>query len=85
MGYFDVLFSYEWELTKSPAGAQIWHAKGLESDDHAPQVDGSGQAVPLMMTTADMAMRIDPIYGPISKRFAGLTIAPRPSPAPGSS
>ncbi|ETA51956.1 catalase/peroxidase HPI [Ponticoccus alexandrii] len=69
MGYFDVLFGYEWELTKSPAGAQIWHAKDLKDGDRAPQVDGSGQRVPLMMTTADMAMRMDPIYGPISKRF----------------
>lgn len=68
-GYFDVLFGYDWELTKSPAGAQIWHAKGLSNDDHAPQVDGSGAKVPIMMTTADMAMRMDPIYGPISKRF----------------
>ena len=69
MGYFDVLFGYDWELTKSPAGAQIWQAKNLAQDDHAPQVDGSGKRVPLMMTTADMAMRMDPIYGPISKRF----------------
>ncbi len=69
MGYFDVLFGYDWELTKSPAGAQIWHAKNLGDGDHAPEVDGSGKQVPLMMTTADMAMRMDPIYGPISKRF----------------
>ncbi|MDK3075005.1 catalase/peroxidase HPI [Sedimentitalea sp. JM2-8] len=68
-GYFDVLFGYDWELTKSPAGAQIWHAKGLSQKDHAPQVDGSADTVPLMMTTADMAMRMDPIYGPISRRF----------------
>ncbi|GLO69956.1 catalase-peroxidase [Phaeobacter inhibens] len=69
MGYFDVLFGYDWELTKSPAGAQIWHAKGLSGEDHAPEVDASVAKVPLMMTTADMAMRMDPIYGPISKRF----------------
>lgn len=69
MGYFDVLFGYEWELTKSPAGAQIWHAVDLADENHAPEVDGSGKRVPLMMTTADMAMRMDPIYGPISKRF----------------
>jgi catalase-peroxidase len=68
-GYFDVLFGYEWELTKSPAGAQIWHAIDLKDEDHAPEVDGSGKKVPIMMTTADMAMRMDPIYGPISKRF----------------
>ncbi|SDE17662.1 catalase-peroxidase [Salipiger thiooxidans] len=69
MGYFDVLFGYDWELTKSPAGAQIWHAKDLADADHAPEVDGSEKRVPIMMTTADMAMRMDPIYGPISKRF----------------
>jgi catalase-peroxidase len=68
-GYFDVLFGYDWELTKSPAGAHIWHAKDLADDHHAPEVDGSGKKVPVMMTTADMAMRMDPIYGPISKRF----------------
>jgi len=68
-GYFDVLFGYDWELTKSPAGAHIWHAKDLKDEDHAPEVDGSGKKVPIMMTTADMAMRMDPIYGPISKRF----------------
>ena len=69
MGYFDVLFGYDWELTKSPSGAQIWHAKGLSESDHAPEVDGSDVKVPLMMTTADMAMRIDPSYEVISRRF----------------
>jgi catalase-peroxidase len=68
MGYFDVLFGYEWELTKSPAGANQWQAKGLSEEDHAPQVDGNGN-VPLMMTTADMAMRMDPEYEKISRRF----------------
>lgn len=68
-GYFDVLFGYDWELTKSPAGAWQWHPKDLKAEDHAPQVDGSGETVTIMMTTADMAMRMDPIYGPISKRF----------------
>ena len=68
-GYFDVLFGYEWELTKSPAGAQIWHAVDLSDENHAPEVDGSGKKVPLMMTTADMAMRMDPAYEKISRRF----------------
>ncbi|QQP87565.1 catalase/peroxidase HPI [Skermanella sp. TT6] len=68
-GYFDVLFGYEWELVKSPAGAWQWAAKELEEKDHAPEVDGSGKRVRLMMTTADMAMRMDPIYEPISRRF----------------
>lgn len=69
MGYFDVLFGYDWELTKSPAGANIWHAKDLKDDDHAPEVDGSDKKVPIMMTTADMAMRMDPIYEKISRDF----------------
>lgn len=69
MGYFDVLFGYEWELVKSPAGAWQWHPKDLKEEDHAPQVDGSGDKVTIMMTTADMAMRMDPIYGPISKHY----------------
>ena len=68
-GYFDVLFGYEWELVKSPAGAWQWTPKDLAERDHAPQVDGSGQRVPIIMTTADMAMRMDPIYEPISRRF----------------
>ncbi|MEL7348394.1 MAG: catalase/peroxidase HPI, partial [Pseudomonadota bacterium] len=68
-GYFDMLFGYEWELVKSPAGAWQWHPKDLKDDDHAPQVDGSGQKVTVMMTTADMAMRMDPAYEKISRRF----------------
>jgi catalase-peroxidase len=68
-GYFDVLFGYDWELSKSPAGAWQWHARDLAEKDHAPQVDGSGNRVKLVMSTADMAMKMDPIYGPISKRF----------------
>ncbi len=67
--YFDVLFGYEWELAKSPAGAHQWHPKNLSDSDHAPQVDGSGEKVTIMMTTADMALRMDPIYEPISRRF----------------
>jgi catalase-peroxidase len=69
MGYFDVLFGYEWELVKSPAGAWQWTPKDLAENDHAPEVDGSGKRVPIIMTTADMAMRMDPIYEPISRRF----------------
>ena len=69
MGYFDVLFGYDWELTKSPAGAHIWHAKDLKDEDHAPEVDGSDKRVPIMMTTADMAMRMDPAYEKVSRHF----------------
>ena len=68
MSYFDVLFGYDWELTKSPAGANQWQAKELSKSDHAPQVDGRGN-VKLMMTTADMAMRMDPAYEKISRDF----------------
>jgi catalase-peroxidase len=68
-GYFDVLFGYEWELVKSPAGAWQWTPKDLAEKHHAPEVDGSGKRVPIIMTTADMAMRMDPIYEPISRRF----------------
>ncbi len=69
MTYFDVLFGYEWELVKSPAGANQWHPKALSDADHAPQVDESGDKVTIMMTTADMAMRMDPEYEKISRRF----------------
>ncbi|MEL6767953.1 MAG: catalase/peroxidase HPI [Pseudomonadota bacterium] len=68
-GYFDVLFGYDWELTKSPAGAWQWQPKNLAEKDHAPQVDGSGETVTLMMTTADMAMRMDPDYEKVSRHF----------------
>ena len=69
MGYFDVLFKYDWEKTKSPAGAWIWQPVNIEEADMAPEVDGSGKKVSIMMSTADMAMKMDPIYGAISKRF----------------
>lgn len=68
-GYFDLLFGYEWNLTKSPSGAWIWEPVGVTEDDMAPAAHDATKKVPTMMTTADMAMRMDPIYGPISKRF----------------
>jgi len=68
MSYFDVLFGYDWELSESPAGAKQWQAKELADKDRAPQVDGNG-TVKLMMTTADMAMRMDPDYEKISRRY----------------
>ena len=68
MSYFDVLFGYEWQLTKSPAGAHQWEAINLAEKDRAPQVDGSG-TVKIAMTTADMAMRMDPAYEKISRHF----------------
>jgi len=68
-GYFDVLFKYEWELVKSPAGAWQWTPKNIEEADMAPDPEDPSKRVPIIMTTADMAMRMDPLYGPISKRF----------------
>ena len=68
-GYFDLLFGYDWDLVKSPAGAWQWVPVNPSEDDKAPTVDGKGPKVTTIMTTADMAMRMDPIYGPISKRF----------------
>jgi len=68
-GYFDLLFGYEWELVKSPAGAHQWHAVNPKEEDLAPDAEDASVRVPTMMTTADMAMREDPIYREISKRF----------------
>ena len=68
-GYFDLLFGYEWKLVKSPAGAHIWHAIDPKPEDLAPDAEDSPIRVPTMMTTADMAMREDPAYRKISKRF----------------
>ena len=68
-GYFDLLFKYEWQLTKSPAGANIWHPVDIDEADMAPEVDASGTKVSPMMTTADIAMITDPDYRKISKRF----------------
>jgi len=68
-GYFDILFGYEWNLEKSPAGAWQWTPVNPRQEDMAPAAHDSSKKVPTIMTTADMAMRLDPIYGPISKRF----------------
>ncbi|MDZ7725790.1 MAG: catalase/peroxidase HPI [candidate division KSB1 bacterium] len=69
MGYFDMLFGYEWELTKSPAGAWQWSPKNLKDKDLAPAAHDAEQKVPTMMSTADMALRMDPVYEPIARRF----------------
>lgn len=67
--YFDMLFNYDWELTKSPAGAHQWKPKdGAGASDVPDAHDPSKRHAP-MMTTADMALRMDPIYEPISRRF----------------
>lgn len=67
--YFDLLFGYEWELTKSPAGAWQWIPKDIDEADLAPAAHDPAKKVKPMMTTADMAMRMDPIYEPISRKF----------------
>ncbi len=69
MSYFDVLLGYEWELTKSPAGANQWQPKDLAEKDMAPDPEDASKRVPIMMTTADMAMRMDPAYEKISRHF----------------
>jgi catalase-peroxidase len=68
-GYFDALMGYEWELTKSPAGAHQWTPTAGSNADTAPTAGDADQRQVLMMTTADMAMKKDPIYAEISKRF----------------
>ncbi len=67
--YLEMLFDNEWVLTKSPAGAWQWTPKNDTSANQAPAVDDPQQRVPIIMTDADMAMREDPIYAPIARRF----------------
>jgi len=68
-GYFDLLLGYEWELTKSPAGAHIWQPIDVKDEHLAPDAEDASIRVSTMMTTADMAMREDPEYRKISERF----------------
>ena len=68
-GYFDMLLGHEWELTKSPSGAQQWTPKNIAEKDLAPDAHIPGVRHAPMMSTADMAMKADPIYFEISKRF----------------
>ncbi len=67
--FFDVLFGYEWELTKSPAGAHQWTPTASSSADQAPAAHDPSNKQALMMTTGDMALKVDPIYQKISKRY----------------
>jgi catalase-peroxidase len=69
MGYFDMLFGHEWELTKSPAGAWQWRPKDVADKDLAPSAQDPSKRVSTIMTTADMALRMDPIYEPIARYF----------------
>jgi catalase-peroxidase len=68
-GYFDILFGYEWELTKSPAGAHQWKPKGNAGAGTVPDAHDPGKRHAPMMSTADMAMRMDPAYEKISRHF----------------
>ncbi len=68
-GYFDVLFGYEWELTKSPAGAQQWVAKDVAPEHMVVDAHDPDKRHAPMMTTADMSLRMDPGFEPISRRF----------------
>ena len=68
-GYFELLFKYDWQLTKSPAGAHIWHPVDIAEEDMAPEVDNASVKVTPMMTTADMAMIKDPAYRTVSEQF----------------
>ena len=69
MGYFDMLFGYEWELIKSPTGAWQWQAKDCREEHMIPDAHRPGIKHPPMMTTADLSLRFDPIYEPISRHF----------------
>lgn len=68
-GFFELLFGYEWELTKSPAGAHQWAAVNPAEEHLAPDAEDASVRVPTMMTTADMALRMDPVYEKISRRY----------------
>jgi catalase-peroxidase len=69
MGYLKVLFKYEWELVKSPAGAHQWLAKDVEDEDMVVDAHDPSKKHRPMMTTADLSLRYDPIYEPIARRF----------------
>ena len=68
-GYFDMLFGYEWDLVKSPAGAHQWRARDVRPEHMIPDAHKPGVFHAPMMTTADLSLRFDPIYEPISRRF----------------
>ena len=69
MGYLKVLFKYEWELVKSPAGAHQWLAKDVEDEDMIVDAHDPSKKLRPMMTTADLSLRFDPIYEPIARRY----------------
>ena len=69
MGYFNMLFGYEWELSKSPAGAHQWTPKNCKPEDLIPDAHDPSKKHPPMMTTADLSLRMDPAYEKISRHF----------------
>ncbi len=69
MGYFDMLFGYEWELVKSPAGAWQWVAKDVREEHLIPDAHDPSRKHPPIMTTADLSLRFDPLYEPIARRY----------------
>jgi catalase-peroxidase len=69
MGYLNVLFKYEWELVKSPAGANQWLAKDVAAEDMVVDAHDPSKKRRPMMTTADLSLRYDPIYAPIARRY----------------
>ena len=69
MSYLDMLFGYDWVLSKSPAGAHQWTPKQATDSNTAPAAHDASKKVPIIMTDADLAMRMDPIYEPIARRF----------------
>ncbi len=68
-GYFDMLFGYEWALTKSPAGAHQWVAQNVKPEHMIPDAHDPAKKHAPMMTTADLSLRFDPVYEPIARRF----------------
>jgi len=70
-GYFDMMFGYEWELSKSPAGAKQWVARDCRPQDLIPDAHDPSKKHPPMMTTADLALRFDPAYEKIARHFHG--------------
>ncbi|OGR19793.1 MAG: catalase/peroxidase HPI [Desulfobacterales bacterium GWB2_56_26] len=69
MGYLNTLFKYEWELVKSPAGANQWLAKDVAEEDMVVDAHDPSKKLRPMMTTADLSLRFDPIYEPIARRY----------------
>ena len=84
--YFDTLFGFEWELTTSPAGAHQWRPVDGGGEGSVPDAQDPAVTHAPMMLTTDLALRMDPVYEPISRRFhENPPSSPTPSPGHGSS